>query len=385
MRIAVLAPFFPPEVGGAENGALRLVQRLGARHRVVVWTASHVRGSNGAAVGIEPTFAVDRHPRFAGGDGLGWQRPPGLPWVRANLVVASRVRRFRPDVVLTFYAIPYGLASVSARALGCPVVLSLVGRDVDQARPIDKKVMRAMLRAASRLILISRYARDRLEGSIGRRVSCDIIPLGVERTVGRGTSADRETVRRRWGIDREAFVVFALQRLSPVKRFDVVIEAMPLVLDRRSDVHLVVGGTGRELDRLRELAARLGVSEHVRFLGFVPDGEVRGHYAAADLFAFHSTFETLGLSVIEAMMAGLPVVCADETGAAEAVHECGGGVVARPLDPADVAGRIVALAADPALRDRLAERGRRAAEGTFGWDVVARRYEGVLERAAARG
>lgn len=210
-----------------------------------------------------------------------------------------------------------------------------------------------------------------------------MIPLPVDPTVATGTPEDRARLRKEWRAEDGDLVLLAIQRLSPVKRFDAMIRAVRLVMNRHSNVILVVGGSGIEHPKLEALAAELGIADRVRFLGWV-DRDFHAYYAAADIFVFHSTFETLGLSIVEAMMAGVPVVCADETASGEIVRDTGAGLVAIPLDPADIAEKILRFVGDEVYREKMGALARSAARGLYDWDVVAQQYDQVFATLARR-
>jgi glycosyltransferase involved in cell wall biosynthesis len=146
-------------------------------------------------------------------------------------------------------------------------------------------------------------------------------------------------------------------------------------------VRLVIGGIGPEEGALRALAAELGVDKHVWFAGYIPRAELPNYFAAADLFAFHSTFETFGIAVAQAMSYGLPVVTVRSTALPEIVGD--GGVIVAEGDPRAFGDALAALAHDEARSRALGGHGRRRAEALFSWDSIAAQYTAVLERAVA--
>ncbi|MBP2681948.1 MAG: putative glycosyltransferase [Candidatus Krumholzibacteriota bacterium] len=145
-----------------------------------------------------------------------------------------------------------------------------------------------------------------------------------------------------------------------------------------------MGGKGAALEGLKSLAARLGVAGSVRFAGYVPDAELPGHYAAADVFVFHSTYETFGVVLAEAMASGKPIVSVSSTAIPEVVADGKTGLLAPPLDPDALADKVCLLLGSPAERGRLGRNARAWAEANLGWDIIAGRYETALEKAAAR-
>src|SRR5206468_1315774 len=131
---------------------------------------------------------------------------------------------------------------------------------------------------------------------------------------------------------------------------------MRYYLDREGTGTLVVGGQGPEEARLRALADELGIHKQVHFVGYIPREQLGSYFLACDVFVFHSTFETFGLVVAQAMNYGRAVATVRNT----ALHEVLGD--ARLLvDTGDWRGlgdAMMKLARDEALRRRLGESGR---------------------------
>ena len=135
------------------------------------------------------------------------------------------------------------------------------------------------------------------------------------------------------------------------KRVDVNIRATAAAIARGADVALVVAGDGDQRGELEALAAELGISGRVRFLGMRPD--VPALMASSDLFVHAAPFEPFGIVCIEAMACGIPVVVPDGGGIGEAVVDGVTGFVYRTLDHEALANAIVQLAGDRALLANL--------------------------------
>src|SRR5262249_40853797 len=153
-------------------------------------------------------------------------------------------------------------------------------------------------------VAVSGRTRDTLVTHWGiARSRILVVPNGIDTERIRITASARTRARAAYGFDQATRVVLAAGRLVPGKRFHVLVRAVALLPD---SVHLVVAGQGPEHDGLGRLARQLGVSERVHLTGEVPD--VLPVLAAGDVFASASVVETYGLAVVEAYLAGLPVV-----------------------------------------------------------------------------
>jgi glycosyltransferase involved in cell wall biosynthesis len=385
MKILVLTPTFLPVVGGAELVVLEVYRRLARHHEVRLLTpvlgAAVVRAFGSDEYEPLVNFPVERYA-----DRVTFMRVRGhrvtagaLPPFSLSAVAAvwRAVKAWRPDVLNVHYLMPTGLAGVVAeRVLGVPTVLTLNGRDVPGpgVPALWRWWQRALLASVSGATYVSGYCREAVYGAGAGRGT--VIYNGVDIPAPAGDGA---AVRRRLGIGAGERVVFALQRLAAEKRVSALLLALRRCLDVGGAVRLVIGGTGYEESALRARAAELGIDTHVCFAGYIPRAELPDYFAAADLFAFHSTFETFGIAVAQAMSYGLPVVTVRNTALPEIVGD--GGVLVEEGDPAALGDALAALASDAPRCRALGARGRRRAEALFSWDRVAAQYGAVLEAA----
>jgi glycosyltransferase involved in cell wall biosynthesis len=120
----------------------------------------------------------------------------------------------------------------------------------------------------------------------------------------------KEDVRKRLGLQNKR-IIFSVGRLDPRKRIDVLIKAFARILPKYEDLYLLIGGTGEDEERLKKLTEELGITERVKFLGFIPDAELFDYYAACDVFAFPS-WTTSGITPYEALAVGKKVVWTSE-------------------------------------------------------------------------
>ena len=178
---------------------------------------------------------------------------------------------------------------------------------------------------------------------------------------------------------RKPFVLF-VSSLWRYKNCDGLLRAWALARPDFGDRQLVIVGGWRDMHyaaKLRSLAAELGISADVVFVGAVPVAETVSFYRAADAFVYPSLNETFGLPILEAMACGCPVVTSDTS----AMPEIAGGaaVLTRPTDPASIAGAVL-TALGPG-RSRLREAGLRRA-GQFTWAATAASTLDVYREAA---
>lgn len=331
--------------------------------------------------GVELTV-LTRHPpgtpRRERRPGLEVRRMPGpdrgalgsLAYTGAG---AAALARLRPDVVHVHDLLsPSTIALLTHPLVRAPVVAKVLstgpGGDLTRllTKPLGRRRMRAMARSFSAFVCLSDEvsAELRAHGVAPERLRR--IPNGVDSDRYRPAAAgEREAERERIGIDRAAPTALYTGRFAPVKRLDLLIDAV----SRLPDLQLVMVGEGSEERRLRELAASRGLADRVRLLPLVDDPAPL--YRAADVYVCASTTEGMSNSVLEAMAGGLPVVAVAASGMAELVTPQTGILV----EDAEDGGGLAA-----ALSELLADEGRRAQLGAAARDLVVERYS--LEHVA---
>ena len=192
--------------------------------------------------------------------------------------------------------------------------------------------------------------------------------------------ASASAARTRLGVPPDAVVLLFVGRIQPLKAPDVLLRAVPLLLERSPELRsrlqvMVVGGpsgTGRERpEGLQKLAASLGIADLVRFEPPAPPERLADFYAAADLTVVPSHSESFGLVALESQACGTPVVAAAVGGLPTAVADNVSGVLVSSHDPLDFAAAI-SSALD---RRPLLSAGARAHAEQFSWQRTA---EGLL-------
>ncbi|MFJ4716925.1 glycosyltransferase family 4 protein [Streptomyces sp. NPDC088785] len=183
--------------------------------------------------------------------------------------------------------------------------------------------------------------------------------------------------------DGDAKWVVAAGRLAPVKRYDLLIRAFDKVRAERPDWRLRIYGAGRQKDRLRALIDELGLYNHVFLMG--PANPIEPEWAKGSVAAVTSTFESFGMTIVEAMRCGLPVVATDcPHGPGEIIDD---GIDGRLVEVGNVdaiAGGLLELINDDKRRQEMAARALTSSE-RFDPARIAERYESLFGSLTGRG
>ncbi len=248
----------------------------------------------------------------------------------------------------------------------------------------------AIVRGVDRLIAQCPSERDELVDDYGappERVA--IIPSAVNTEQFRPVA--REEARRRIGLpaDGDELVVAYVGRMLPRKDVRNVVRAVAL-LRRRSDLPvtlLLVGGETVEPDPIRtpeigalqRLAAELGIADRVRFTGKRQPDVLRDYYSAGDVVVTTPWYEPFGLTPLEGMACGRPVVGSAVGGITFTIADGVTGRLVTPRDPEALADRLHRLLIAPELRARMGRAARLRVEREFTWPTVARRTAALYE------
>ncbi len=162
----------------------------------------------------------------------------------------------------------------------------------------------------------------------------------------------KESARTRAGIFGTAIV--SIGRLVPWKGFAGLIEILPSLARRISNVALFIAGSGPMGEELRLRARALGVTERVRFLGTVPPEEISYLLRGGDIFVLNSAYEGFSHTLLEAMAEGIPVVTTSVGGNPELVESEKSGILVSYNDKDALGDAIVKLVENPSLRHNLA-------------------------------
>jgi glycosyltransferase involved in cell wall biosynthesis len=235
----------------------------------------------------------------------------------------------------------------------------------------------AAARRARRVIALSHAGKRDLVQTLGLDPArIDVVHLGAGMAPVAEPLPDAE-LRARHRLGR-APVVLSVSAALRHKNLDRLLAAFARLRARHDATLVLVGQSGLDTQRLRGLAARLGVADDVRFTGWVEDRELEALYRAASVFVYPSLLEGFGLPLLEAMRRDVPVACSN----ASALPEVAGDAAELfdPYDEGAIAAAIERVLRDPRLRAELVARGRRRHQ-TFTWERAAEATLGVYERA----
>lgn len=278
--------------------------------------------------------------------------------------------KFKPDIIHTHAPFAMGVGGIlAARRFGKPLVgtyhtfisseevFKLVGVTRGRGTRVLKRLTWEYSKAFYNpcdLVLAPTAGIASILRQNGIKAPVKVLHEGIRlsqfRQLGR---QEKLAVRKKYGLTGQKIVIF-VGRLSKEKGLILLLQVLASVVKHLPSTQLLLVGDGPQKAELMRLSKKLGIDQNVIFTGFVDREKILadGLYSACDLFLTVSKFETFGLTVLEAIGSGLPVVTVESQGASELVE--GNGFVCSD-DKIDIAGNIIKILTDEEMARRFSD------------------------------
>ena len=279
------------------------------------------------------------------------------------------------DVIHAHDWLTYFAGIAAKRVSGKPLVVHMHATEFDRSgENINRRVYaieKAGMQAADRVIAVSKLTRRIVIGKYG--ILADKV-VTVHNAVRFGES--EEAAPERAVKDK---VVTFLGRITYQKGPDYFVEAAAKVLQRVSDVRFVMAGSGDLMNHVVRRVAQLGIADRFHFTGFLKGGEVQRMFRLSDVYVMPSVSEPFGISPLEAMRSGVPVIISRQSGVAEVLDYA---IKVNYWDVDALADAIYGLLTYPALGRMFASKGLEEVTG-LKWTNAAAKIKTVYETVVA--
>lgn len=292
-----------------------------------------------------------------------------------SLIAEQIATMYDFDIIHAHDWLAYPAGMAAKRVSGKPLVVHVHATDFDRSggnvNPAVYNIERAGLDNADRIITVSNLTRDIVINKYGQS------PMKVE-TVYNAVEPNLKALnRQKKGFDEK--VVTFLGRITMQKGPEFFIEAAYKVLKRMDNVRFVMAGSGDMMNKMIERAASLGIMDRFHFTGFLRGDAVFRMFNYSDVYIMPSVSEPFGISPLEAMQSGVPVIISKQSGVSEILKH------AIKIDFWDIdkmANAIYALLNYPSLAQTIGENGLKEAN-SLRWEESAKHvynvYRSVLE------
>ncbi len=382
LRILHVTPYFADAwaYGGIPRVVSTLARGLARRgHQVTVCTTDardqHTRTGTGAARTADGV-AVHVFPNIS--NALAYHLQFFLPLGFTQFLRRS-ARSFDVAHIHACRNLPGAIAALHLASAGVPYVVApngtaaIIERRRFAKRVFDLVLGQRMLTGAARFIAVSDAERRQLESMALAPGAVRVVPNPIDVDEFR-QPIERGRFRRRFSLGDGPIVLF-LGKLTPRKRVDVLMRAVRTLPPA---VKLVVAGNDMGAgSALRALARELGIADRTVFTGLLEGPARLESLADADVVAYASEDEIFGLVAVEALLAGTPVVVADDSGCGEVVRAVGGGEVVPVGDAAALAAALANTLAQRSAGWRVSDEVAARIATLYGGDAVCTQLERV--------
>jgi glycosyltransferase involved in cell wall biosynthesis len=412
LRILHIVQGYPPAIGGTEKAIAELSRRLVRDHgdRVSVFTSDALSAEAFVRPDL-PRLATGTHldagvevRRFrsfrAAGSVLAqmqrvaWGlRLPGNEALRTFFQgpilpgLARAIREHNADIVVasSFPLLHMYTALDSAKASGKACVL-LGALHPDDHWGFDRSRIYRAIRAADRYIAYTDYERQHVIANGAAPERTETIGLGVD--LERFAAADGSRIRGELGLKKETPLIGFLGQLAPHKGVDLLLRALPQLWEKHPEVHcLIAGATTSFQPEIDRLSAALPFERQAQ-LHSRPDFAESAKpdlFAAIDILAYPSRFESFGLAYLEAWAAGKPVIGCSIPAVEDVVEDGRTGLLIPPGDCAALVAGLATLLRSAEMRRTFGAAGRAQVEERHSWAAVTQRFRQAYQRAASSG
>jgi len=369
-QILLVSELFPPAVGGSavlfENVYSRIVD-----FETLVLT-DPIGGASRPPGPFRFEYGSIRTPHWGVGNVRGLSH---------HLRTAFRIRKISrnlPRIVHCGRALPEGVAAAFSRFFGGPrYVCWAHGEDIGTARTSRELtlVMTRVYRGAEAVFANSINTSRALESLGIPRNRLQVVYPGVDASRFH-PQQDGSAIRNRYAKGGE-LLILSVGRLQRRKGHDLAIQALRRLSTSGLSIRYLIVGTGKEEERLRNLAEAEGVGDRVHFVGQVSDAELPSYYAACDIFLLPNRLdgndvEGFGIVFLEAQATSRPAVGGRSGGVPEAIAEGETGFLVEGTDADELAAVLWRLSESSEIRRRLGAAGRARVLEHFTWERAAR-------------
>jgi len=289
------------------------------------------------------------------------------------------------SVIHSHWLLPQGLVGVICKKIfNIPLIISCYGTDVLVLNRFEytKKIAAYILNNSDRILTESSFTKSILpinKEIIEQKVS--VIPMGVDRE--KFNQQNHNDLKIKFDADH---IIFSLGRLVERKGINYLICAMKRVIIEFPRAKLIIGGTGPELENLKNLAEYLDIINSVIFAGFISDSDLPSYYKSSDAFVLPSItvqygdIEGQGIVLLEAMACGTPVIGTNVGGIASIITNNYNGFLINEKSPEELADRIIQLIVNEELASSFKINGLKEVDKNFSWDIIGEKFAKIYNQ-----
>jgi len=369
MKVLIFSLAYVPFIAGAEVAIKEITDRIGDISFDMITANLDGKQKTEEKIGNVTVYRIGKGT-------LGKYTFPKTAFVKARELHAEN----HYDAVWAVMANQAGLAALSFKKAFPDVTYLLTLQEGDSLASIwtrtwfMRRRYKDIYRRADKIQAISTFLANRAK-KYGYRGPLEVIPNGVDfsRFKKEFSQTELSATRAKLGLSPNDRVVVTSSRLVHKNGIDLIIRAV-----KDLPVKTLIIGDGKLMVRLKSLAQEIGVRHNVQFIGYIGHDQLPQYLKISDVFVRPSRSEGLGVSFLEAMAAGLPVVATAVGGIPDFLRNGETGLTCEVNNPRDVTAKIQMLLSDESLRQKLIKNGRAFVDKHCDWQRIAERVRLLL-------
>lgn len=241
-------------------------------------------------------------------------------------------------------------------------------------------IQKIVISRADKIIAVSKFTKETLISSYHvRRSKIDVIPHGINACEYFLSENEVLEFKKSIGLDNSIAFLFVGRMNDPRKNLQLLLRAFEIMSKNfNKSVKLILVGAGDHL-QIKEIAGSLGIKENLILLGYVDDGVLKKCYCACDVFVSPSLLEGFGLTILEAMAAGKPIIAFKVGAIPEIVRDNFNGKVIDKQNPKELSDAMTFFADNLGLAKKIGSRNRKYVAEKFSWEKAARMTERIYQ------
>ena len=375
-NILLVTNDFGPRTGGIETFVIGLLERI-TGHKVVVLACNQ---------GDTKTYDENWLDEF-GVTVIRDRSKILLPSWRVTRAAQKIVTEQKIEVVIFGAAAPLGLMSGALRKAGVKKIVALThGHEVWWAKifPFNLAIKR-IGRTSDHLTYLGEFTRNAISKALTKEDAQRMVKIAPGIDTGHFIpQPDAMAKRIKLGLENKKIII-SVGRLVHRKGQDKLIEALPMIIERIPNAHLLLVGEGPYRGHLEKLVAKLNLQENVTFVGRILYDKLPSYLSAADLFAMPSRsrffgleVEGLGIVYLEASACGIPVVAGNSGGAPDAVQEGVTGLCVDGTKVKQIAEAVIEICSDAQRASEMGAAGRNWIVDQWRWELWSKEFNSLL-------
>ena len=382
MRILWITSKFPPEMGGVQRYIFQYAKNMECTPSIVLCNISkNPSYKNIDKLMVSRCHRVIRRPIFPSDMGVLSFYKCSLYLVRFCSYIIATLKKEQIDTIIFGHLSFFYLYAIWLLKLliNVPVVVTFHGEDIPTINMKSNFILRLLLKRVDVYMCNSMFTKRRLDVFLKYRKKYIISYPGVEERFFTNNIKKHNPYKI-----AGKKILYTVGRLDIRKGHDLVISALPEIIEKYPDIVYLIVGTGPNYDKLKMTVTNYKLNKYVKFLGFIPDEDLPNVYSAGDIFVMPNRMlangdtEGFGIVFLEAAASGKPIICGNTGGAVEAVDNGLNGFVINPNEKQELINKIIYLFEHREKMIAMGNVGKTRAFNNFRWKILAAKLQGEI-------